>query len=265
LTDAAYRIHYKYLLYIVLVIGALAMHCGRARALSEEGILLMEQGKQTSALDFFDRALRSNGHEPLALYGKGTLLTNEKITEDISIAMLKESVTDTDLKEPYRTRAFIRLAELYAGRRDKDEAMQQLSRIAAARLPDGTAVRRVAAIYLQLKEVDRAREALSAYLEVHPSDEEAEFLLLKLFVINFKDLKSAANLCTKIDPQKSRHPQFILNCSKVNALINDYTVALSLVDLYIKRTGQGNAKEIHDLREGILRKRGKFDLVAADF
>ena len=86
-------------------------HCGRARAMSEEGLMRMEQGKNTSALEMFDRALRSNGKEPLALYGKGMLLAEEPITEEIALSMLQLAVQQTPLPEKYRVRAYLRTAE----------------------------------------------------------------------------------------------------------------------------------------------------------
>jgi tetratricopeptide (TPR) repeat protein len=240
--------------------------CGRARALSEEGLLRLEQGKQTSALELFDRALRSNANEALALYGKGMLLSEEQITEDIALTMLKQAVQQGDLKEKYRIRALVRIAEISSKRKDRDETLQNLSKISGAmRVIDGATLRRMAQIYLQLKEKDRAREVVTAYLETHPTDEETEYFLLRLYTLELKDSKSAAKLCTKVDWQKSRLPKYLLNCARVTAAVNDYTTALTLVDLHLKRAGTGVEKAVNDLRENITRKRGKFDPVEADF
>lgn len=246
--------------------AALFAGCGRARALSEEGLLRLEQGKQTSALELFDRALRSNPHEGTALYGKGILLSEEQITEEIALTMLKQAVQQGDLKEKYRIRALVRISEITAKRKDKDETLQNLSKISGAmRAVDGATLRRMAAIYLQLKEKDRAREVITAYLESNPADEETEYYLLRLYAIELKDAKAAAKLCGKVDWQKSRLPRYMLNCSRISATVNDYTTALNLIDLYLKRPGMVADKVINDLREGIVRKRGKFDPVEADF
>ncbi|HNE21098.1 MAG TPA: hypothetical protein PLF85_15360, partial [Turneriella sp.] len=88
-------------LLLVVVVAATTTAC-RARALAEEGILRMEQGKQTSALELFDRALRSNAQEPLALYGKGMLLADEQITQEIALAMLRQATQQSSLPEKYR-------------------------------------------------------------------------------------------------------------------------------------------------------------------
>jgi tetratricopeptide (TPR) repeat protein len=244
----------------------LAQGCGRARALAEEGLSRLDQGKQTTALELFDRALASNPHEPLALFGKGMLLSEEQITEEISLTMLRQAVQNDSLRESYRLRGFVRIAEIAAKRGDRDEAMQNLSRTSGTgRAIDGATVRRVAAIYLLLKEKDRAREVVTAFLETHPGDEETEYFLLRLYVVVLRDLQAAGRLCLKADWQKSRQARYLLNCSRVLAAINDYTNALVLVDLYIKRTDQGTKKEANDLRESIQRKRGKFEPGEADF
>lgn len=241
-------------------------HCGRARAMSEEGLMRMEQGKNTSALEMFDRALRSNGKEPLALYGKGMLLAEEPITEEIALSMLQLAVQQTPLPEKYRVRAYLRTAEIFARRGDKDETLQSLARISGTgRTVSGETVRKVATIYLQLKEKDRAREAITAFLDTHPQDEETEYFLLKLYTLIFKDFKAGGRLCGKVDWQKSQSPRYLLNCSRVSAAAGEFALAQNLVDLYIKRAGAGAPKEVNDLRDAIAKKRGKFEPVATDF
>lgn len=226
----------------------------------------MEAGKQTSALELFDRALRSNANEPLALYGKGILLADEQITEEIALSMLRQAAQQSGLAEKYRVRAYLRMAEIYAARKEKDEAMQNLSRITgSARLADGLNVRRQAGIYLILKEKDRAREVTTAFLEAHPEDEETEYFLLRLYAITMKDLKAAGKLCQKVNWNKSQHPRYLYNCARIQAALGDFTAALTLTDLFIKRAGQSVPKEASELREAIGRKRGKFEPAEADF
>lgn len=253
---------------VLALLALLSLSAGacRARALAEEGLLRMEQGKQTSALELFDRALRSNAQEPLALYGKGMLLADEQITQEIALAMLREATQQSSLPEKFRVRGFLRVAEIFAERKDKDEALQNLARITAAqRLADGQNVRRQADIYLKLKENDRAREVLTAYLEGHGRDETTEYFLLKLYVVHLKDLKAAGKLCQRADWQKREEQKYLLNCARVSAALNDYTGALALTDLYTRRSGETVPKEASDLREAIARKRGKFEPAEADF
>jgi|GEM_PF-2774813 len=249
------------------VLGLLTiLHCGRARAMSEEGLMRMEQGKNTSALEMFDRALRSNAKEPLALYGKGMLLSEEPITEEIALSMLQLAVQQAQLPEKYRVRAYLQTAEIFARRGDKDETLQSLAKISGTgRSVSGETVRKIATIYLQLKEKDRAREAITAFLDTHPHDEETEYFLLKLYTLIFKDLKAGSRVCVKVDWQKSQSPRYLLNCSRVSAAAGDFAVAQNLVDLYIKRAGAGTPKEVNDLRDAIGKKRGKFEPVATDF
>jgi tetratricopeptide (TPR) repeat protein len=78
---------------LILIVSS----CGRSRALAEEGLKRLDQRKYTSALELFDRALRSDPNEALALYGKGTLLAEEQITEQIALSMLNQSVQQTSL------------------------------------------------------------------------------------------------------------------------------------------------------------------------
>jgi Tfp pilus assembly protein PilF len=251
---------------VVLLAALAAVTACRAHALAEEGIQRMEQGKQTSALELFDRALRSDAQEPLALYGKGMLLAEEQITQEIALAMLRQATQQSSLPEKYRVRGFLRLAEIFADRNDKEEALQNLARITAAqRLADGQNVRRQAEIYLKLQEKDRAREVLTAYLEGHGSDETTEYFLLKLYVVTMKDLKGAGKLCQRVAWEKCQNNKYLLNCARVRAALNDYTGALALTDLYISRVGEPVPKEASELREAIGRKRGKFEPAEADF
>lgn len=255
----------RYGLTAALLVAAIG--CGRSRTLANEGLKLMEAGKNTSALELFDRALKSNSREPLALYGKGMLLAEEPITQEIALAMLKNATQETELKDSQRTRAYLRLAEIYATRGEKEEAMMNLGKVSGSARPvDGYGMRRLVGIYLTLKEKDRAREALTAYLETHPQDEETEYFLLKLYALHLKDNKASARLCAKVDWQKSRIPKYLINCSKALAIVNDYTTALSLLDLHSKRAGTATVPaEINELREAIVRKRGRFELSEADF
>lgn len=228
----------------------------------------MDLGKNTSALELFDRALKSNAREPLALYGKGMLLAEEPITQEIALSMLKASVQESDLGDKLKARAYLRLSEIYAARDDKEDAIQYLAKISGTgRLIDGQGMRRLAEIYLKLKEKDRAREALTAYLETHPQDEETEYFLLKLYILQLKDSKAGAKLCSKLDAGNSRLPKYLLNCSRLLASVNEYTTALSLVDLYLKKSSQPSAqtKEADELRDAIAKKRGKFQLSESDF
>lgn len=253
--------------FLVAALLPAAFSCGRSRTLANEGIKLMEAGKNTSALELFDRALKSNSREPLALYGKGMLLAEEPITQEIALSMLKSATQESDLKDKQRTRAYLRLAEIYAARSDRDEAMLNLGKVSGSARPvDGDGMRRLVGIYLTLKEKERAREALTAYLETHPQDEETEFFLLKLYTLHLKDPKASARLCAKVDWQKSRVAKYLLNCSKALAVVNDYTTALSLLDLYVKRVGTAAVPaEINELRDAIAKKRGRFELSEADF
>lgn len=250
---------------IVISVTVLA-GCGRSRALADEGMSRLEQGKQTSALELFDRALRSNSKEPLALYGKGMLLSEEQITEEIALSMLKQAVQQSDIKEKYRVNAYLRIAEIYARRGDKDETLQNLAKISGTgKAVTGEIVRKVATIYLLLKEKDRAREAITAFLDLNPKDEETEYFLLKLYVLITKDLKAGFRLCQKVDWQKSQSPRYLLNCSRVSAAAGEWVQAQTLIDLYIKRAGSGAPKEVNELRDAIGRKRGKFEPAATDF
>ncbi len=243
-----------------------ALQCGRSRAIAEEGLARLDQGKQTSALEHFDRALRDKPDEALALYGKGMLLAEELITEQIALSMLTQAVQQPSLSEKYRIRAYLKIAEIFAQRGQKDDAVQNLSKISGTqKLADGRHVRRVAAIYLKLKEKDRAREALTAYLEANPQDEETDFYLSRLYTLDLKDPKSAAKRCTRIDWQKSQLPRYLLACTKITAAQGDFAQALVLIDLYVKKAGQTVTKEINDLREAITRKRGRFDVAETDF
>lgn len=249
-------------MFVVLAV----LHCGRSRALADEGLMRMEQGKNTSALEMFDRALRSNAKEPLALYGKGMLLAEEQITEEIALSMLQQAVLQSELKEKYRVRAHLRIAEIFARRGDKEETLQSLAKISGTgKTVSGETVRKVATIYLQLKEKDRAREAITAFLDTHPHDEETEYFLLKLYTLIFKDFKAGSRLCQKVDWQKSQSPRYLLNCSRVSAEAAEFAAAQNLVDLYIKRAGAGAPKEVNDLRDAIAKKRGKFEPSATDF
>jgi len=249
-------------LFLILIVSS----CGRSRALAEEGLKRLDQRKYTSALELFDRALRSNPNEALALYGKGTLLAEEQITEQIALAMLNQAVQQAGLADRYLIRAYLRIAEIHAQRGQKDEAMQNLSKISGTqKLADGGHARRVAAIYLKLKEKDRAREALTAYIETHAQDEETDFYLTRLYALDLKDLKSAAKRCGQIDWQKSQLPRYLLTCTKITASQGAYPAALVLIDLYVKKAGQTVTKDINDLREAITKKRGRFDVGDADF
>lgn len=248
------------LIAVLLLLGC------RARALAEEGIMRMEQGKQTSALELFDRALRSNPAEPLALYGKGMLLAEEQITQEIALAMLRQATQSSNLPEKYRVLGYLRLAEIFAERNLRDEAMQNLAKLTGTRHPiDSQIVRRQAEIYLKLNEKQRAREALTAYLDGRGGDIEVEYALLKLYAVTLKDFKSAGKLCQKVDWQKNLHDKYLLNCARISAALNDYTGALALVELYLRRVKAPPPKEANDLREAISRKRGKFEPTAADF
>jgi tetratricopeptide (TPR) repeat protein len=251
---------------LLLATSLMTTSCGRARAYADEGLQRMEQGKFTSALELFDRALRSNANEPAALYGKGMLLSEEQITEEIALSMLKQSVLQANLLEKYQLRAHVRIAEIYASRNDKAEAMQGLAKVSGtAKAMDSANAQRVADIYIKLNEKDRARETVTAYMESHPADESMDLYFLKLQVLVLKDNKAADTLCKKVNWEKRQSAKFLLNCTKLSASLNDYTTALQLVDLYLKRATAPVGKEINELRESIVRKRGKFDLVESDF
>jgi tetratricopeptide (TPR) repeat protein len=251
---------------LLLIFLLFFLNCGRSRAIAEEGLARLEQGKQTSALEHFDRALRDKPDEALALYGKGMLLSEELITEQIALSMLTQAVQLPTLGEKYRIRAYLKISEIYAQRGLKDDAVQNLAKISGTqKFADGRHVRRVAAIYLKLKEKDRAREALSAYLEANPQDEETDLYLERLYSLELKDSKSAAKRCASIDWQKSQLARYLLTCTKITAAQGDFARALVLIDLYIKKAGSTVTKEINDLREAITRKRGRFDVADSDF
>ncbi len=253
-------------LWIALAAALSVASCGRARALAEEGMERMKIGKETSALELFDRALRSNEKEPLALYGKGMLLSEEEITQDIALAMLKQAVESNTLQSEYQVKAYLKIAQIYTLRKNKSEALQNLAHITgASRLTDGETVRKQATLYLELKEKNRAREVVTAYLEGHANDEVTEYFLLKLYAVNLRETKLALKLCGKTDWAAIKNAKFVLNCARLKAADGDFKTAIVLLDDYAKRAGQSVGKEVNELREGFGKKRGKFEPVEADF
>lgn len=253
-------------LWFAFIAALSAVSCGRARALAEEGIERMKNGKETSALELFDRALRSNEKESLALYGKGMLLSEEEITQGIALAMLKQAVESNTLQSEYQVKAYLKIAQIYTMRKNKSEALQNLAHITgASRLSDGETVRKQAALYLDLNEKNRAREVVTAYLEGNADDEATEYFLLKLYVFKLREPALALKLCSKEDWGKVKNAKFILNCARLKAGDKDFKVAGTLLDEYAKRGGQSVSKEVSELRDAFGRKRGKFEPVEADF
>ncbi|HRP69532.1 MAG TPA: tetratricopeptide repeat protein, partial [Turneriella sp.] len=243
-------------LFLSCLVGMLALSaCGRARTLAEEGIVRLEQGRQTSALELFDRALRSNPKEPLALYGKGILLSEEQITEDIARSMLTQATQQEKLSEKYRIKAYLRIAELAASRNDRDATLQNLAKISITHpAVDPQVVRHIASLYLQLKEKTRARDLLTTYRESHPKDMETEYFLFRLYTLELKDFKAAAKLCAKVNWKTAFPEKYDLNCARVLASINDFPAALELVNGYLTRKGANAEKNAHDLRDSIAKK-----------
>ncbi|MCS6971936.1 MAG: tetratricopeptide repeat protein [Turneriella sp.] len=247
-----------------LALALLLVAC-RARALAEEGIRRMEEGKHTTALDLFDRALRSNPTEPLALYGKGILLAQEPITQEIALSMLRQAVEQAKLPPKYHTEALLRAAEIFAARNKKDEALQQLARIPSeARLADGNVVGRLVSLYLQLKEITRARELLVAYLETHRDDWAREYLLFRLYLTHLKEPKAAGRFCRKELWPDQVPAKYILNCARLSVALGEYAAAEQLLAQYGKRSAV-NEDEVRSLRDAIARKRGKWDFSESDF
>lgn len=239
--------------------------CGRSRALAEEGLKSSAEGKQISALEFFDRALKSNAKEPLALYGKGMLLTEEKITEDIAISMLSQAIGEPGLKEKFSALARLKLAEIYAGRGDKDEALAQLDKLSGnSKLVGGAGVQRIAATYLKLKDTKHAQESLTAHLEAEPGDEATQLYLVKLYLFVRKDNSAATNECRRYGLKKETTVKPVLICAKILINSGDFAAAANLLDAHAQKPGLP-AEALHDLRESISRKRGKFPIVEQDF
>ncbi|MBV6492706.1 MAG: hypothetical protein LDLANPLL_00703 [Turneriella sp.] len=240
--------------------------CGRAKALAEEGVIRLEQGKQTSALELFDRALRSDPKEPLALFGKGILLSEEQITEEIARAMLIQAAQQEALPEKFRAQAYLRIAELAATHNERDTVLQNLAKISAASpAVDKNVVRRMTTLYLQLKEKNRAREILTLYRENHKAESEVDYTLFRLYALDLKDFKAAAKLCAKVNWKEKVPEKYGLNCARIFAAVNDFPAALELIDGYIARKGNATEKQVSELRENIVRKRGKFEPNEADF
>jgi len=247
---------------LALVLGFFA--CGRSRALAQEGLMRLAEGKQTSALELFDRALDSNANEPLALYGKGMLLAEEKITEKMAVSHLTQAIKDSRLSEALVAHARLRLAEIYALRGEREDALTELDKLAGnSKLLSGRGVERVATTYLKLKDTKHALEALSAHLEIEPQDEQALLFLMKLHILVQKDTPAALKECRRYASAKPTLPRVTKVCTKILSNAVDFTAALNLLDTHSANKAVGVEGEI-ELRDS-LKRRGKFTFAEADF
>ena len=112
---------FVYIIFIFLFLE----NCKQSNKFALEGIKELEHGRNITALTFFDRVLKNDPDNVIALYGKGKILITKALTLNIGIEMLKTALKSEDLDIKYKQDICIVLSSVL----DNKEIITLLSKI----------------------------------------------------------------------------------------------------------------------------------------
>ena len=151
-----------------------------APALTMRGVLLLDKGELTSAIDDFDKAIHADSSYALAHAGMATVLNRLNKFDDALRAAERASTLNPNSWQPY-----YEMAKSYVGKADYQRALQQLTHARAQMTQDFAPLHLLrASAFLALKNYSDAVAELKFFLRIVPENDatasEAKDALAKI-------------------------------------------------------------------------------------
>ena len=217
----------KLLLSIILCISS-TVACNFSHKLAQEGIKHLEKGEEITALTFFEKSLKQEPKQPLALYGKGKLLAQSIITSHVAQDMLKMSLnTLSKQDQKYAEDIYIILARLAGG----SKAIKILTD-ALPLFPTKKVYLTLGGYYTELKEYKRAymlykEKALIQY----DNDIDLQIAMINS-LLSLKLYRKAYNILKNI-PESKRTPPILMSLVEVTYKLRQKKEVLVYIDMIL--------------------------------
>lgn len=152
--------------FIYLASFIFIVNCQSSNSLAKEGLKYLEQGKKITALKFFEDALNANKKNPIALYGKGKIMTESNLTMGLGQKLIESAIPR--LEAPYKIDAVISLGKSYAATNLYNRAIKVLNTSISEGSQSPEIYMDLSFYYLQTLETNQARNSLLKGLAVFP-------------------------------------------------------------------------------------------------
>ena len=175
------------LLYLVICFAFIK--CNNANSLAKEGLKHLDQGKKITALKYFEEALDSNKKNPIALYGKGKIMTESSLTMNLGQKLLENSIPKLDPE--YKSDAILTLARSYARTNLYDRAIKLIEENISAPSASPDLYIDLSFYYIQTLEKNKGRNILEKGLEANPKSMSLYLALANVDLKYFNNSTSA--------------------------------------------------------------------------
>jgi lipopolysaccharide biosynthesis regulator YciM len=163
--------------------------CHNSNSLARQGLKNLEQGKKITALKFFEEALDANKKNPLALYGKGKIMTESTLTMSLGQKLIESALPKLDSE--YKTDAILSLGKSYAATNLYSRAIKVMENSLAEGTHDPEIYIDLSFYNLQILEKNQARNVLLKGLQANPKSVRLYITLSNLDLKYFHDNYSA--------------------------------------------------------------------------
>jgi len=187
---------------IILAIAVYVSGCRNANSLAREGFKYLEQGKKITALKYFEEALDANKKKPLALYGKGKIMTESALTMNLGQKLIESALPK--LEKEYKPDAVKSLAKSYAMENLYSKAIKVLENALTDGIHDPGIYLDLSFYTGQILERSKARNILRKGIEMNP---DASSLYLALSDIDIKQSRDFALALKSLEKARQLDPE----------------------------------------------------------
>lgn len=196
-------------LVIVVFYALFLFHCHNANSLAREGLKNLEQGKKITALKFFEEALDANKKNPLALYGKGKIMTESPLTMSLGQKMIESALPK--LEPGYKADAVISLGKSYAVSNLYNKAIKILASAIAEGMHEPEIYLDLSFYYGQLLEHAKARSILLSGIQNNPKSAKLLVALANFDLKYQKDIQGAIRSMEKAQQMQPEDKDILKN------------------------------------------------------
>ncbi|MDH4200263.1 MAG: tetratricopeptide repeat protein [Spirochaetia bacterium] len=208
----------KYTIFFILGIF-LIFSCNNANSLAKEGLKNLDQGKKITALKYFEEALDSNKKNPIALYGKGKIMTESTLTLSLGQKLLENSIPK--LGDEYKVDAILTLARSYARTNLYDKAIKLLEESTSAEPAFPDLYIDLSFYYIQTLEKTKARNILAKGLEANPKAVSLYLELANVDIKHFGNHTSALSSLEKAYKLENENQEIINKMALENYILGN--------------------------------------------
>ncbi len=225
-------VRFSQLLLFVLLCTQVA-GCKNAENYAREGVKHLDKGEDVTALYFFEKALQADEDYALALYGKGRLLLQNKITKNDGKAMVERALPR--LENPaIKEKAYLIIAEFYNKEANTSKAIEYLENALKEKIISPKTLGKLALYYSKAGDNKKALELLGRSTKEFAQDPSAHADMGRFYFEELKNFELARQSYLKSHQLQSGQKEILYKLMRSSYLVKKPAQSLQYLDMLLK-------------------------------